>query len=157
MAVFLNLYTDRLFTDTSKKLFVKIWDIVNEKNDHVKDIIDSLDLIPKVEIVESVVRDLNEDLKICHRTPNHTVQLALNQLMNIVDNIHNDLKKIKEGIEYHKTLWFHSFRTPAYLELIEKIKSDKNILDSRLENLALVTSIFIKLQTATSAPIIDPN
>ena len=159
MAGLLNSYTDKLLTDTSKKIFVKIWDIVNEKNNDVKEIIDSLDLIPKVEIVESVLRDLNEDMKIYSRTPNHTIQIALNHLMQIVDNIHTDLNKIKEGVDYHKTLWFNSFRTPMYLELIEKIKKDKNILDSRLENLAVVTNIFRKMYISTSTPIhiIDPN
>ena len=157
MTDLLTLYSDRLFSDTSKKIFVKIFDIVHEKNYHVKEIIDSLDLIPKVEIVESVVRDLNEDIKFYANTRNHTIQLALNQLMMIVDNIHTDLNKIKEGIEYHKTLWFNRFRTPAYLELIENIKKDKNILDSRLENLALVNSLFRKIHFVKDTPIIDPN
>ncbi len=153
----ITLYASKIFNDTSKQLFVKIWDIVNEKDDHVKEIIDSLDLISKVEIVESIVRDLQEDMKINHLSPNHTIELALSQLMNIIDNIHNDLNKIREGIIYHKSLWFNSFRTPAYLGIIEKIKNDKKILDSRLENLAIVTNIFRQINKITSSPIIDPN
>ena len=153
----ITFYASKIFNDTSKQLFVKIWEIVNEKDNHVKSIIDSLDLISKVEIVESIVRDLQEDMKIHYLTPNHTIELALSQLMNIIDNIHGDLNKVREGVIYHRTLWFNSFRTPAYLEIVEKIKNDKKILDSRLENLAIVTNIFRQINKITTPPIVDPN
>jgi hypothetical protein len=136
------MYAGKLFSDTSKQMFVKIWDIVNEKHDDIKELIKSIDLQSKVELVESVIRDLNDDMKFEGVYPNHSLELALSQLMNIIETIHTDLNSIKNGIEYHKTLWFNYLRTPLYNNLIEKVKEDKKILDSRFDNLVKIITLF---------------
>lgn len=138
----IGIYAGKLFGETSKQIFVKIWDIVNEKHDDVKDFIESIDLHSKVELVESVIRDLHDDMKLEGITSNYSLDLVLSQLMNIIEIIHTDLNSIKDGIEYHKTLWFNYFRTPVYYNLIEKVKQDKNILDSRFDNLIKIISLF---------------
>jgi hypothetical protein len=137
-----SMYAGKLFNDTSKQMFVKIWDILNEKHDDLKELIKSIDLDSRVELIESVIRDISDDMKIHNISPNHSLELALCQIKNIISDIHFDLNAIKSGIEYHKTLWFNYFRTPSYYKIIEKIKDDKKLLDSRFDNLVKVISLF---------------
>ncbi len=144
---FISVYAGQMFQETTKNMFIKIFDIVNEKHDYIKEIIDSMDLISKVEIIESIIRDLNDYLKTNNINPNHTLGLAIMQLSNIITIIHTDLNTVKTGVEYHKTLWFNSFRTPDYLKIIEKIKIDKKTLDSRLDTLIKVVTLFHELNS----------
>jgi hypothetical protein len=144
---FISVYAGQMFQETTKNMFIKIFDIVNEKHDYIKEIIDSLDLISKVEIIESIIRDLHDYLKTNNINPNHTLGLAIMQLSNIITIIHTDLNTVKTGVEYHKTLWFNSFRTPDYLKIIEKIKIDKKTLDSRLDTLIKVVTLFHELNS----------
>jgi hypothetical protein len=136
------IYAAKIFNETSKQMFVKIWDIVNEKHDDVKELITSIDLDSKVELVESVVRDIHDDMKEHHIHPNNSLNLSLNKLMEIIQILHNDLNEIKKGIEYHKTLWFNYFRTPSYYNIMEKVKDDKKLLDSRFDDLVKIISLF---------------
>jgi hypothetical protein len=86
-------------------------------------------------------------LKTNNINPTHTLGLAIMQLSNIITIIHTDLNTVKTGVEYHKTLWFNSFRTPDYLKIIEKIKIDKKTLDSRLDTLIKVVTLFHELNS----------
>ena len=148
----LSVYAGQMFQETTKNIFVKIFDIVNEKHDYVKEIIESLDLISKVEIIESIIRDINEYMKLNNIKPNHTLDLAIVQLSNIITTIHSDLHNVKKGVEYHKTLWFNSFRTPEYLKIIEKIKLDKKTLDSRLDNMIKIITLFREINPRSTSP-----
>ncbi len=136
------IYATKIFNETSKQMFVKIWDIVNEKHDDVKELITSIDLNSKVELVESVVRDIHDDMKEHHIYPNHSLNLSLNKLMEIIKTIHDDLNEIKKGIAYHKTIWFNYFRTPSYYTIMEKVKEDKKLLDSRFDDLVKIITLF---------------
>lgn len=139
---FFAVYAGKVFNETSKQMFVKIWDIINEKHDDLKDLIKSIDLDSRVELIESIIRDISDDMKIHNISPNHSLELALCQIKNIISDIHADLNDIKKGMEYHKTLWFNSLRTPSYYIIIDKVKEDKKTLDSRFDNLVKVISLF---------------
>lgn len=149
----LSVYAGQMFQETTKNIFVKIFDIINEKHDYIKEIIDMLDLVSKVEIIESIIRDINEYMKLNNIKPNHTLELAIIQLSNIITIIHTDLNNVKIGVEHHKTLWFNSFRTPDYLKIIEKIKLDKKTLDSRLDNMIKIVTLFRELNYNSSESI----
>jgi hypothetical protein len=148
---FISVYAGQMFQETTKNIFVKIFDIINEKHDYIKEIIDMLDLVSKVEIIESIIRDINEYIKVNHIQPNHTLELAISQLSDIITTIHTDLNNIKNGVEYHKTLWFNSLRTPDYLKIIEKIKLDKKTLDSRLDNMIKIVTLFRELNSSSGS------
>ena len=148
----LSVYAGQMFQETTKNIFIKIFDIVNEKHDYIKEIIESLDLISKVEIIESIIRDINEYMKLNNIRPNRTLDLAIVQLSNIITIIHTDLNNVKIGVEYHKTLWFNSFRTPEYLKIIEKIKLDKKTLDSRLDNMIKIITLFREINHSSTSP-----
>ena len=90
-------------------------------------------------------------MKVNHIHPNHTLELSIRQLSDIITTIHTDLSNVKNGIEYHKTLWFNSLRTPDYLKIIEKIKLDKKTLDSRLDNLIKIVTLFRELSSSSSS------
>jgi hypothetical protein len=94
--------------------------------------------------------------------PSNSLKISLKQIKEILDEIHKDINDIKNGIEYHKSLWFHRIRTPSYYKIIKKLKSDKYAMDSRLDNLVKVINLFshsqetninkIKQSESTSIP-----
>ena len=124
----LGFYGSRFF-DSTKNLFNKVWDIINEKNPDVIQLTHDMDINSKLLLVESIIRDLLEDIKSQKLTPTKSLDLGITQINDIIHQLHDNLIELKKMIEYHKTLWFHSFRMPEYLDILEKIKINKVILD----------------------------
>jgi hypothetical protein len=131
-----------LFIETSKKLLNKVFDIVNEKDQDVIEITNSLDINSKVELVETIIRDINEEIKIHHLEPNKSLETVLLQTSIILDTIHNNIIDLKKGIEYHKSLWFNSFRSTDYSIIINKLKENKIVLDTRMNDLIKIIQLF---------------
>ncbi len=131
-----------LFIETSKKLLNKIFDITNEKDKDIIEITNSIDINSKVELVETIITDINQEIKIHHLEPNKSLEMVLLQTSHILDKIHNNIVELKKGIEYHKTLWFHSFRSTNYSIIIEELKENKIILDTRMNDLIKIIQLF---------------
>lgn len=142
ISAFLLPLEGHLFIETSKKLMTKVFDIVNEKNQDIVDITNSIDLNSKVELVETIIRDINEEIKIHHLEPNKSLEIVLLQTTYILDKIHNNITELKEAIEYNKSRWFNSFRSTDYSKIIEKLKENKILLDTRMNDLIKIIQLF---------------
>ncbi len=142
ISAFLLPLEGHLFIETSKKLLNKVFDIVNEKDQDVIEILTSIDINSKVELVETIIIDINNEIKIHHLEPNKSLETVLLQTSNILDTIHNNIIELKKGMEYHKSIWFHSFRSPDYLKIIDKLKENKVILDTRMNDLIKIIQLF---------------
>jgi hypothetical protein len=138
----IGLYAGHLVSETSKSIFNKIWDVISESHPDIIEITNPLDLTQKVKLIESIIRDINDEIKIHILSPTKSLELALIQMKEIIDNIHINMVDIKNGIEYHNTLWFNSFRKPMYTDQIEILKKNNCILDARLDNLIKVIMLF---------------
>jgi hypothetical protein len=142
LASFIGVYAGQeLVTETSKGIFNRIWDIVSDTHPDIKDITEPMDLIAKVQVVGSIVKDITDEISSNLITPSNSLNISLKQIKDILDDIHKDINDIKTGIAYHRTLWFHRIRTPTYYDIIKKLKSDKFAMDSRLDNLIRVIAI----------------
>ncbi len=137
-------YTNHFFSETTKGMLNKIWDIMNESHPDLVEIVAPLDIISKVKLIETLIRDINDEIKVQHTKIPKSLELSIQQLNDIVEKIHTNLNNIKNGIEYHKTLWFSSFRALGYLEDIEKLKKNNSILDTRLDHLIKIIMLFQK-------------
>ncbi len=122
---FLIPFEGHLFIETSKKLMNKVFDIINEQHSDVIEITNSIDLNSKVELVETIIRDINQEIKIHNLEPNKSLETVILQTTDILDKIHSNIIDLKNGIEYHKSLWFNNLRSQQYLIIIEKLKENK--------------------------------
>lgn len=148
LASFVGVYAGQeLITETSKGILNRIWDIINDTHSDIKEITEPMDLVSKVQVVESIVREITDESEINSLILSNPLQISLTQMEDILDKIHNDIKDIKEGIILHQTLWFHRFRVPSYYKTIKKLKTDKNTMDSRLDNLVRVIALFRQTQS----------
>ncbi len=136
----LGYYGGQIF-DSSKGLFTKVWEVINEKNPDVIELTNNMDITSKLLLVESIIRDLYEDIKIKKLLPTKSLELGISQMNEIIHQLHDNLVELKNKIDYHKTIWFHSFRTPEYLSILETIKINKTILDNRFDTLIKIISI----------------
>lgn len=137
-----GLYAGHLVSETSKSIFNKIWDVLNETRHSTLEINTELDIESKVKLIESIIRDINEEIKMHNLIPTKSLELALLQMKDIIDRIHLNFVEIRVGIQYYESLWFKSFRTAGYLEHIELLKKNNIILDSRLDNLVKIIMLF---------------
>jgi hypothetical protein len=135
-------YTNHFFSETTKGMLNKIWDIINEKHPDTIEILAPLDIISKVKLIETLIRDINDEIKVQNTEIPKSLELSIQQLNDIVERIHKNLNNIKNRIEYHKTLWFSSFRYVGYLEEVEKLKKNNSILDTRLDHLIKIIMLF---------------
>ena len=142
ITAFLLPLEGHLFIETSKKLMSKVFDIVNEKNEDIIDITNSIDLNSKVELGETIIKDINEEIKIHHLEPNRSLEIVLVHTTDILDKIHTNITELKKAIEYHKSLWFNSFRSTNYSRIIDKLKENKIILDTRMNDLIKIIQLF---------------
>jgi hypothetical protein len=146
----IGLYAGHFVSETSKSIFNKIWDVINESHPDIIEITNPLDLTQKVKLIESIIRDINDEIKIHILIPTKSLELALLQMKEIIDKIHMNMVEIKVGIDYHKSLWFNTFRTPGYLEHIEILKKNNDILDARLDNLIKIIMLFKNTNSNTT-------
>lgn len=143
VASFIGYYAGtELVSETSKGIFNSIYNIITDKHPEIQEITQPMDLTSKVRVVESIVREVDSEIDHEDLEDNEPLRVSLLEVKEILENIHKDLENIKDGIEYHKTLWFHRFRSAGYKTTIHKLKLDKNALDSRLDNLVRVIALF---------------
>ena len=148
LASFIGVYAGQeLVTETSKGILKRAWDIITDAHPDIKEITEPMDLVAKVQIVQSIVREIVDEIEIDGLIPSKPLQISLKQMQDILDDIHQDIQVIKEGVALHHTLWFHRFRVPAYYIIIKKLKRDKNAMDSRLDNLVRVIALFRQSQS----------
>lgn len=136
----LGYYGSQIF-DSSKGLFTKVWDVINEKNPDVIELTNGMDINSKLLLIESIIRDIYEDIKIQKLLPTKSLELGISQMNEIIHQLHDNLVELKNKIDYHKTIWFHSLRTPEYLSTLETIKINKTILDNRFDTLIKIISL----------------
>ncbi len=136
----LGYYSSHIF-DSSKGLFTKIWNVINEKHPEVIELTNGMDINSKLLLIESVIRDIYEEIKIHKLLATKSLELAISQMNEIVHQLHDNLQELKDKIDYHKTIWFHSLRTPEYLTVLETIKTNKTILDNRFDTLMKIISL----------------
>ena len=115
-----------MITETYKSINSSIYNIQSFDIELVNQILEELDILKKIEIVNS----LFENLETLH---DKTKVMALNNLHDIAEKIQQELKDIHKDIEYTKTIYLAYFRSKPYFEKLKKLKNHSRILDQRLD------------------------
>lgn len=115
-------------------------------------IIDGNDAMETVEQINKEANKLDETKEVfpsvyCEEQPfiSETLTKCLYQLKDIVEKIYKEINELNKGIEFHKTLWFQSFRAPKYLLNLEKIKKYQKIMNAKFEHLVKLMNIYLRL------------
>lgn len=110
-----------------KTLMTNIKSYTNNKYD--KNILIKLDLDYKIEIIESLISNI--DLETKHID---TLDIAINNIIQCIDKIKEQLISLSEKLSYNKSVWlmksFRSYKIDKYLIELENLDS---ILDRRVK------------------------
>ena len=119
--------------ESTKSIFHNIGHVLDDEF-KFKDLIEDLDLKSKIDIVNDIIKMDNKDI-------NDTIHKALHYVHEIIEKIKNEIEEINKDVKEHKKLWFHKYRTPIYLEKVNKLIKHNSILDKRIDLLIKVISI----------------
>ena len=121
-----ELIGKEVISDTIKGINSTISNIESFNIEKVNDVLEELDIIKKIEIVNSLFENNNLEM-------DKTRVMALNNLHEISEKIMKELEEINKDIEYTKTIYFSNFRSSPYFEKLKKLKKHCRILDQRME------------------------
>jgi hypothetical protein len=79
-----------------------------------------------------------------------TLTKCLYQLRDILEKIYIEINQLNKGVEYHKSLWFQTFRQPAYIKNLTKIKKYKKNMENKFEHLIKFMNIYVKSDHITN-------
>ena len=63
----------------------------------------------------------------------------------MVIQIYKEINGLNKGVEYHKSMWFQSFRKPAYNKNLMKIKKYKKNMEDKFDHLIKLMNIYLRL------------
>jgi hypothetical protein len=96
----------------------------------LEDLEKELDLFETIKIYELYIKEILEKDN-DHIDSSETLKITIHSIYAALNDLHQILKEIDAKVEYHKTVWFPTWRTLDFTDEVHKIKHKKNILDSR--------------------------
>ena len=117
-------------TGSTKTILGGVSSILEDEDFAFKRILKDYDLTSKVSVINVYLNELSKDEELFKKG---AIQLAIKNVMEILEKISNEIKLIEEKIKIHKDLWFHRFRTPEYKTLLINLETDIRILSERFD------------------------
>ena len=117
-------------TSSTKTILGGVSSILEDEDFAFKKILKDYDLTSKVGVINSYLNELSKDEELFKK---EAIQLAIKNVMEVLEKISNEIKLIEEKIKVHKELWFHRFRTPEYKILLINLETDIRILSERFD------------------------
>lgn len=122
----INLATSlahNIVTGTIHGTYIVTNKLLTYHNTQVKEVLEEYDLIAKLEVIEAMTKNINDEREF--------VKLSLEHLSSILKRIHCTLNDINSIIEYHNTKWFNSWRPLNYDDKLNELKKSITLLDKR--------------------------
>jgi hypothetical protein len=117
-------------TNSTKTILGGVSSILEDEDFAFKRILKDYDLTSKVGVINIYLTELSKNEELFKK---EAIQLAIKNVMEILEKISNEIKLIEEKIKVHTNLWFHRFRTPEYKSLLINLESDIRILSERFD------------------------
>ena len=117
-----TLFTQSI-SDTSRKILDLVENIFNYGHD-IQEIFNDTDIQATLKTLDEFVKEIDD-----HN--NKTIHIALDNLNNIIEELHTVINQIQAECEYHKTKYFSSYRKLDLSEYCNIIKKKNKILDKR--------------------------
>tara|TARA_B100000029_G_scaffold285415_1_gene279194 strand:- start:590 stop:1018 length:429 start_codon:yes stop_codon:yes gene_type:complete len=125
-----------IVTETSKSIFHSLGNLLSHCHPTINNLLSDLDIPAQIKLTRTIIIDI-QILKI----NTASIKVSLEQMDDIVKRIEKQVEIIKQGIDYHKSLWFSRWRTAQYETEILELKKLKIIMNTRLENLLNILQI----------------
>ena len=125
-----SLLTNGIINIAVSDTSVLLVSMVSTLNDscRFKKTVSEIDLYNKLIVIEEFFNHLPLKYE-----KNKSIKKLLKSIRDIIINIYNILSEINSIIIYHKTKYFHSYRTPKYAKEISKLISYNKILNERFD------------------------
>jgi len=113
------------------------WTVGGAAHPDLKQVLEQTDLEAKLRAVDALLN------QIATPAPDSKTVYAVctNNVQEVVDKIHSELKAIHQECEMHDQRWFSYYRYPAYYPNLENLKKYRELLDSRTDMLIKVLAI----------------
>lgn len=125
-----------ILSETTRSIYNGISGIVSHQNKEVNKILEEIDVITSTKIVNSIVDEVKK-----HHYKSKTFNLAVSSLLEILKKIDLEIEDINKDVVEHKEKWFNTWRTPAYVVRIERLRTLKKNMDTRLQYLVDIIRI----------------
>lgn len=120
-------------SDTSRKILDLVENIF-QYNYNIQDILNETDIKATLKTLDVFVKEIDEN-------ENKTLHIALENLNNIIEELHTTMNQIKSDCEYHTTKYFSNYRKLDLSKYCEIIKQKNNILEKRFNLLVQVMQV----------------
>jgi len=125
-----------ILSETTRSIYNGISGVVSHQNKEVNKILEEIDVITSTKIVNSIVDEVKK-----HHYKSQTFNLAVSSLLDILKKIDLEIEEINKDVVEHKEKWFNTWRTPAYVVRIERLRTLKKNMDTRLQYLVDIIRI----------------
>jgi len=131
--------THNAISKSVKLTYETFKNIISYNRQEVTNNLEEIDIMNQLQIVDALMNDIDKNKNIVN---NYTsIEVALKQLHEIVNKVHQELNTINEIIKYNESIWFPRFRAIDYNKNIQELKIHKKIMDGRLNLLIKLMQI----------------
>ncbi len=109
-------------------------------NEQLEQVLRDLDIKAELDVVQALLDDLAD------HPERRVIKVSSAQVKESVELIHKELKGIQQELDYHKTRYFYTWRTPSYDSNIHRLRKHRDILRKRRELLISVLAVQRKLR-----------
>jgi len=144
----MSLAGGQILKNTSTSIYDTIRSIYSHKNVDVERKLKELEIENKIQVVESLIIEIKD----CR---SKTVEKAIENLNNSLENVHYHLDVIDCRIRKHKNKWFSSYRSLNIDKELDEIERLSVSVDSNLNLLQNVIIIFNSVNNITSPHVLE--
>ena len=131
-----EVVTQTISTST-KNIYLGIDNILSNHNEQFKEILNDLDIKPKLDIINSFIDEIYNNKKIFNESINKTFKY-LNEILKLIEK---EIENINKEINDHKKKWFYNIRGSNCSNMINNLIKHIKILDERFELLLKLINI----------------
>jgi len=124
-------------TKTTKNIYNGIDKVLLNDNIQFKELLDTLDINTKLDIINSFIIDIHKEHKIFNDTLNKTFKY----LENSLTTIDKEIKNIDEELVNHTKKWFSRIRSSKYPIMLHNLINHMKILDKRFNLLLKLMNV----------------
>ena len=140
IALFANIVGKTVLVDTIRESTSSIYSILGTNENNLKKYLEIHDFENRLKIIDALLEELKPN-----ENKHKALKLALESIKKTIDKIHNNLNKLNNEIEYHKSKWFNTWRQPVYNNTLTDLDILSNKLDKNFDILLKVINIEDKI------------
>ena len=117
----------KAFSETSLGIYSGLEELKKYNHYDFEKLIIQLDLELKIQIIESYIKYIEENIH------NETIKLNVDSILSIIKKINIEITDINSEIIYHKTKWLNSMRNPNIKSKIDNLINHSILFDKRID------------------------